>query len=70
MGRDMIKIPAPLAFSSQVSGNCQFANDSLGSPFGNLQGGGNIAKPYTGITRDQQERIAVIRQQPKIGYWG
>jgi hypothetical protein len=69
MCRDVIEISTPLTLSSQVSGNGQFANDSLRTPFGDIQSASNIPQTNTRIPRYQQQRIPVICQQPKIGYW-
>jgi len=59
MFRDMIKISATLTLSNQVPGNDQFANDSLGSPFGDIQGNGNIPQTNARIPRNQKKRIAM-----------
>jgi hypothetical protein len=63
----MIKVSATFTLTSQVAGSHQFANDSLGLTLGYVEGSRNIAQACARIARDQEERIAVIGQQPKIG---
>ena len=40
---DMIEISASLTLPGEIPGDNEVTHDSLGSPFGNVQGNGNIA---------------------------
>jgi hypothetical protein len=67
--RDVIKVSPAVTLSSQITGDHQFANDSLGLTLGYVQGRCDIAQARARIARDQEQRIAVIGQQPKAGFW-
>ena len=69
VGRDVIEVPATLSLTSQIAGTHQFAHDSLGLALGDVEGTRNIAKSRARVARDQEKGIAMIGEQPEVGYW-
>jgi hypothetical protein len=65
----VIKVPATFTLTSQITGGDQFPNDSLGLTLGYVQGRRDISQARARVARDQEQRVAMIGQQPKVGLW-
>jgi hypothetical protein len=63
----VIKVSATFTLARQIAASHQFTDDSLGLTLRYFQGSRNIAQSRARITRDQEKRVAVIGQQPKVG---
>jgi hypothetical protein len=67
---DVIEVTAPFSFTGEVPGGDQFGHDSLSSAFGDVQSRSDVTQTNTRIAGNQEQRIAVIREQSKSGQLG
>jgi hypothetical protein len=65
----MVEVPAALTITSEITADHEFAHDALNSTLRDVQGGGDVAHANVWVPSDEEERVAVIGQQPKVGYW-
>ena len=66
MRSHVVKVSTPLPLAFDVSGTGKVGDNALGGAFGDIQQVGNVSDTNSRITGDQQQRVAVVGEQPKI----
>ena len=66
MGSDPVDISTPLSRAIEIPGADQVGDDALGRTLGDVQQAGHISDAYAGITRNEEERISMVRKQPEV----
>lgn len=66
MGFDSVDISATLSVAVEVPGTDQVGDDALGCTLGYVQQAGHVSDANSRITRNEEERVAVIREQPEV----
>jgi hypothetical protein len=62
-----VDVATPLSFAVDVPGFDQIGDGALRCAFRDVEQYRDVSYPNPGIPSDQQQRIAVIRQEPKVG---
>jgi hypothetical protein len=62
-----VDVPPSLPFAVDVPGLDQIGNDALRGAFGDVEKDGDVSYANASIPGYQQERVAVIREEPKVG---
>jgi hypothetical protein len=62
----VVEVSTPLPLTIDVPSARKVADNPLRSALGDFQQVGNVSDANTRITGDQEQRVAVVREQPKI----
>jgi hypothetical protein len=63
-----VEVPSSLAFAVDVSGPRQVRDDALRRSFGDFEQRGNFPYTYSRVTGDKEQRVAMIREEAKVGH--
>jgi hypothetical protein len=66
VGPDVIHVSTPLPLTIEISRADEIGDDALCCPLGDVQQGRKVTNADSRVTSDQQERIAVICEEPKV----
>lgn len=66
VGSDVVDVPAPLPLTIEVPRADQVGHDALGGALGDVEKVREISNANSWVTGDQEERVAVIREQPEV----
>ena len=63
---DGVEVPAAVSFAFDVSGAGEVCHDPLRPALGDTEQLGDVADPDLRIVRDQQQRLAVVRDECEL----
>ena len=66
MGPDVIHVSTPLPFAVEISRADEISHNALCRPLSDVEQGRKITNADSRITSDQQERVAMICQEPEV----
>ncbi len=66
VGCDVVDVPAPLPLTIEVPRADQVGDNALGGALGDVEKVREISNANSWVTGDQEERVAVIREQPEV----
>jgi len=66
VGSHVVEISAPLPLTIDVPGAGEVGDDPLGGALGDAQQVGDVPDANPRIPGDQEQRVAVVGEQPKI----
>ena len=66
VGSDVVDVSAPLPLAIEVPRADQVGHNALGGALGDVEKVSEISNANSRVTGDQEERVAVIREQPEV----
>jgi hypothetical protein len=66
VGSYVVKVSTPLPLPIDVPGTRKIGDNALGRTLGNFQQIGDVTDTDPRVTGDEEQRVAVVGEQPKI----